>query len=247
MSEPAPARRLLKRRLLLAAGLIVMVGGGIYSWYAQASSDEAQAWQAYETRHYALAIERFSAVLKKNPDRANAYTGRSWAHLARRDWQAALSDSAAAIKLDARAALAYHAHGDAEAALGDTEQALKDLDKAIDLGARTATVYGDRARVRYAATGEAEQPLADLAQAHRLDRTYAPAYSLEGLILLGLQQYDAAIDACNRALELDPREARALLYRGHARQAKGLLEVGADDIARAKELDPSLAKRDVGK
>lgn len=240
-AAPPLARRSLKRRLLLAVGFAIALGGGLYSWFVQGSSDEARAWQAYESRQYDVAIDRFTAILKKKPHSAGALAGRSWAHIGRREWRQALADSNKALELDPEAALAYHARGDAEAALGDTEKALHDLDEAIGRGDRTTTAYYDRARIRYSATGATEQPLADLTRATRLDRTYGPAYSLQGLILLGLQQYDEAIDACTRALEADPHDARALLCRGHARLAKGQ-PLGADDIAEAKKLDPSLER-----
>jgi hypothetical protein len=71
---------------------------------------------------------------------------------------------------------------------------------------------------------------------------WTPASLTEkGLKELRSGQYDEAIATCTEALQLDPRDDAAYLYRGRAhyfRGAKGDLKRAVDDFTRAIELDP---------
>jgi len=71
-----------------------------------------------------------------------------------------------------------------------------------------------------------------------LDGELGARHGTGGLVIL-LDPATIAIDACTRAIELDPREATAWLYRGCARLDKGYAQ-GEDDIHQALTLDPAL-------
>jgi Flp pilus assembly protein TadD len=63
-----------------------------------------------------------------------------------------------------------------------------------------------------------------------------------GKILLGEQQYEAAVDELSRAVAMDPRNALAYNNRGVALAALGQLPAAAADFEHALALDPHLAE-----
>jgi tetratricopeptide (TPR) repeat protein len=237
---PSPSRS--KRRIfLLGLGLIVLIFGTLYSWFARENKDQ-RGWDAYRAGRYDEAIDLFSEALQARPQDAQAYLGRSWAHLAKRQWQPALRDSTEALRLGPRSALALTAHANALEGLDQVPEAIKALGEAIDNDPHCASAYYQRARIAYSHNLKEANPPADVEKSIQLDPRFAAAYSLEALIRYENKDYARTIELCNKALELDPREATAYLYRGYALVAQGQFQKGESDIQLALRLDPSLEK-----
>lgn len=236
---PGLSSRARRRWLLLGFGLLVTLVAAIWSKWSEQTSAEARGWDAYHHGEYERALELFSAAIEKRPAGVDAWIGRAWAHTGRKEWKQAIADADEALQREPDSAMAYTARGLAEEGLGELPKAMDDFTAAIHADPKRATPYYYRARVAYAHGLKGTDPLADLAEAERLDPRYAPAFALEGLLRLERKQYDEAIAACDRALAVDPAEATASLYRGYARLAKGDAD-GAADLERAYRLDPSL-------
>jgi tetratricopeptide (TPR) repeat protein len=66
------------------------------------------------------------------------------------------------------------------------------------------------------------------------------AYCIRGTIYTSLDQYDLAIAACNKAIDLDPELAIAYNNRGKAYYYKGQYDLAIKDYNKAIELDPEL-------
>jgi tetratricopeptide (TPR) repeat protein/predicted aspartyl protease len=82
--------------------------------------------------------------------------------------------------------------------------------------------------------------------ARRFDKTdasYAAVLADRALVRTRMGENDRAIEDCDAALKLDPKNAAALYLRGIARTKKGNGTEGEKDIALSKEKDPKLAER----
>uniref|UniRef100_A0A7S1MTR3 peptidylprolyl isomerase n=1 Tax=Neobodo designis TaxID=312471 RepID=A0A7S1MTR3_NEODS len=77
-----------------------------------------------------------------------------------------------------------------------------------------------------------------LAEAKKL-RT--PCYTNAAQALINQKQYAAAIAKCDKCLEADPANIKALFRRGKARNASGDWEAAKPDLKRALELEPGNA------
>ena len=66
----------------------------------------------------------------------------------------------------------------------------------------------------------------------------AAGWSALGAVLTRLERHDEAVEALDRALELDPRDTAALVNRAECRIAAGDNAAAAADLDRAIELDP---------
>jgi len=92
-------------------------------------------------------------------------------------------------------------------------------------------------------SGNLQAALRDYEQATRINPLLTVAYVGQGAILIQLNRPDEAIEACNRAIVLDAKNARAYFNRGVAREARKDLVGAAQDFQKAAQLDPSLKAR----
>jgi len=61
----------------------------------------------------------------------------------------------------------------------------------------------------------------------------------EGIYARRALKFDAAVDAYSKALEMSPRNARALEYRGYANLRLGHLDAALADLRMSREIDPA--------
>lgn len=61
----------------------------------------------------------------------------------------------------------------------------------------------------------------------------------EGIYARRALKFDAAVDAYSKALEMAPRNARALEYRGYANLRLGKLDAALADLRTSQEIDPA--------
>jgi tetratricopeptide (TPR) repeat protein len=109
-------------------------------------------------------------------------------------------------------------------------------------GHALAWLYADRGW-EYRAKGEADSAISDYNEAIRLNPEDPLAYVNRGYIYqYGKEDYDHAIADYNEAIRLDDKNASAYNFRADARKAKGDTTGSDADIARAKQLDPGVAK-----
>lgn len=92
----------------------------------------------------AEASDRFSEVIRQNPNSAEAYYQRGLSRLNRGNAKESLADFDQALKLDPKSAEAYDGRGQAHSASGDPVAAAKDFDKAIELKPGLASAYQHR-------------------------------------------------------------------------------------------------------
>ena len=186
------------------------------------------------------AINAYDAVLRLNPNHAEAYNNRGLARDALGQHEAAIADYDAALRLNPNAE-AYNNRGVERNALGQHEAAIADYDAALRLNPNHAKAYNNRGGARYA-LGQYEAAIADCDSALRLKPDYAKAYNNRGLARDALGQHEAAIADCDSALRLKPDYTEAYYNRGLARLGLGQHEAAIADCDVTLRLKPNYAK-----
>jgi len=165
--------------------------------------------------------------------------------------------------------LAYFNRGTAYSRQGQADLAIADLDKAIELGkaypANLVNAYHNRG-IAFIQKGRHEQALADFNQILKLKAEEAgsdkhltkirtPSYHtpqtnpqdadvsyMRGVVELKKGQIDAALADFGKAVELDPKFAKAYGNRGVAYAMQGQLDRALADLNKALELNPKYGK-----
>lgn len=169
-------------------------------------------------------------------------------YIVRGERDRAMADLGEIIRLDPENVSAFSGRGQIYAFLEDYDRAIADFSEAIRLLKKTpgsppsfalAEALSDRAAA-YSAKGEHDRAIADLGEASRNSPWYAPS----GLTSRGMiyaqdkHDYDRAIADFDEALLLQPNYVYALIGRGLAYKAKGVLDRASADIEAAEQIDP---------
>ena len=192
------------------------------------------------------AINAYDAVLRLNPNHAEAYNNRGLARDALGQHEAAIADYDAALRLNPNHAKAYNNRGGARYALGQYEAAIADCDSALRLKPDYAKAYNNRGLARYA-LGQHEAAIADCDSALRLKPDYTEAYYNRGLARLGLGQHDAAIADFDTALRLKSDYAEAYYIRGLAELQLNRIDAARQDFERVLNLAQAMGNAELMK
>ena len=101
-------------------------------------------------------------------------------------------------------------------------------------GEPNKTVPDDPAAIRR------DKTIADCTETIRLNPNDVEAYSVRGLVYLGIGNFDRAIADFDEAIRRDPKDAKAYGHRAMAYRAKGDARHAEADHAEAVRLDPTL-------
>jgi tetratricopeptide (TPR) repeat protein len=197
-----------------------------------------------------LRIAGCTAVIRAGDDTVEnislAFNNRGAAYANKGQPDPAILDLDGAIRLNPNNALALRNRAFVYAVIKAYGSAILDLDQAINLNPNNADAFGDRGAV-YAATGQPDRAILDLNQAIILDPNDYSAFYSRASVYFTIQQYDRAnqdyeqaIRRSEQAVRLNPNDAWAWYIRGKSKRAKGDFIEGDADIARAKQIDPSV-------
>jgi tetratricopeptide (TPR) repeat protein len=163
---------------------------------------------------------------------AAAYTSRGIAKLQKDDWDGAIADFNRALRFDPKLAQAYDNRGLAKTEKGDLEGAITDFNRVLQLNPKNGIAYNNR--------GNAKREKYDLLVSGAVDEFPFPDYDL-GTRKAEKGYLNAAVADFNRALQLNPKLAKAYDNRGLAKFSRGDLDGAMTDFNSALQLDPKLA------
>jgi tetratricopeptide (TPR) repeat protein len=143
--------------------------------------------------------------------------------------------------LPADVASAFNRRGHAYFALGDPTRAIADFDRAITLDPKSIQAYYNRG-IAYFSIRQPDRAIADLDQAIKLDPTNTYAFTNRGVVHAEAGRYALALRDFDQAIGLDPTNANALYDRGLVKRMNGDATGGEADIARARQIDPSVGR-----
>ncbi len=186
------------------------------------------------------AIDDYDIVINLNPEFARAYKNRGVAYYYLGDYEAAIADYEQAIELDPIDGGTYYNRGLAYFAAGSLPLALADYDHVIALDGDSIPAYINRGLV-YMELGQFDAALTDFDQVIALDppdNLLAITYNNVAYtyVLMG-ENYDAALEYADQAIELDPGFEEAYHTRGSLYVAMGNFELAIADFDAALAID----------
>jgi tetratricopeptide (TPR) repeat protein len=210
------------------------------------------AWQILQSGNTRDAARSFSALLKQTPAFYPAEAGLGYTELAQKDAQAAVTHFDRALARDPGYTPALIGKGDALLSSGRTAGALEAFEAALKAD---PTLSGLRGRVdvlRARGVQQAIETARKAADAGKLEdarRAYeaAIAASPESAFLYRelavvdrrAGDLDAALTHAERAAQLDPADARAVVVTAEIYETQGAWAKAADAYAAASVIEPS--------
>jgi tetratricopeptide (TPR) repeat protein len=120
-----------------------------------------------EQEDYVGAIADYTALLKAQPDRVDAYSNRGFAYAMLNNLKSALADFDRAIELAPNNADAYNGRGNVNAMAGNLSASIRDFNQSIRCNRDFADAYYNRAVSRHG-LGDRRGAKRDLTQAAKL-------------------------------------------------------------------------------
>lgn len=217
-----------------------------------------QAWQKLQVGDLKNADREFTILLTASADFHPAETGRGYVALARKDYKAALQHFDRAIAIDGTYAPAHAGRGQTLLAMNDPTRALVSLDAALAADPSLSAIRGVADVLRFKGLQGNVAAAREAAEAGRLaeardgylkaiEATPDSPFLYRELSMVERRDgnLDAALQRANRAVELEPTDARNHVVLADALEAQGQLQKAADAITAALTLEPNeaLARR----
>jgi Flp pilus assembly protein TadD len=171
----------------------------------------AEGTSSSRSKQYDRAISLFNAALQMNSDKNIAcilYYTRAIAYGSKRNYTLAIRDSTTAIRLNPKFAGAYHNRGAYYAEIGDFDKAIADFSEAIRFTPSPST-FANRA-LAYRNIEKSVKAMADYDRVLHITPKYSEDYSARGSAYFEKGNYKEAVPACEKALQLSPRNDSAL-------------------------------------
>lgn len=168
----------------------------------------AAAWA--ELKDYRSAVADLCFARELNPANVEALSSLGKVYLETGNLELALSkidEAVSQTKKGTQLSELYRVRSEIHVKLGDSATALEDASRSIEAYKSKFSLMR-RARL-YCAAGEIEKAMQDIAETHRLDAKYAPAWKLEFQILR-TGDPEAALEAAKTYLSLCPQDKDVL-------------------------------------
>jgi tetratricopeptide (TPR) repeat protein/tRNA A-37 threonylcarbamoyl transferase component Bud32 len=156
------------------------------------------------------ALSDFNRAIALNSENASPYLYRAETYRRMNRPAEALPDADRAVALNGTNAQAYYTRALVRTALRQYGSARDDCSAALALAPRAANILQDRAIVSWKHLKDFEAALADAEQLAQLQPKNAFPYRLRGSIYLGRRQYENAMRAFRKALDLKPGDTFVL-------------------------------------
>ena len=178
-------------------------------------------------------IAACTRLLSANPADFYAIANRGVAYRTVGDYDRALADIETALRMRPHLAGLYSERGMIFARTGQNTAALRDFDEALRRNATLIQAYFERAMV-YEDTGQLDRARADIERALDRDvKLVAGLYADLGQRLAKAGNYNKAIIAFDKSIEIYPNWLSTFLGRGAAHEAMGNRDLAAADYYKA--------------
>jgi len=181
-------------------------------------------------------VDACTQILQSNPEDFNALANRGIGLRVNGEYDRAIADFDAAVQINPDIAGLYLERGLAYDAKGEHLPAIRDFSAAIERRSDLVQAHFGRA-MAYQANGQRELSIADMNNAMKLDRNLvAGLYMQRGNELRAIRQYDEAIAAFDRTIEINATWPLAWCGRAKSFDEKGDFERAAADYRKCIEL-----------
>jgi tetratricopeptide (TPR) repeat protein len=200
-----------------------------------------RSWCFRSLKDYSQSIDACNKALELDPNNAEVYVELGWAYYYSRDFLKALTYHKQALEHNPRDAGAYIGRGWAYLQLDEYRLSIADFNHAAELDPNVNPGGRENGlRWAYYNTGQYQQALS--ANDHLFERELnfpEEYYVFRSRCFLSLKDYPLCIDACNRALELAPKQVDAYFQRGLAYLWLKDLGQAQADFTRSCEQEPT--------
>lgn len=183
------------------------------------------------------AIADLDAALELDPDDAGTHEARGLALSINQKYDEAMESFNKAIELQPESPAAYTHRGRIRALKGDVPAALTDVEHALKLQPGSIVARQLHASL-LGSTGKYEEALADLNVLRRAMPDNTDVLQQIAALYLASKQPSKAVDAYDRAIEIDAKAAGAFRGRADAQLALGKQGEALTDYEAALELEP---------
>ena len=206
-----------------------------YAFYNRGNTYKAQGDSA-------RAIVDFDQAIRLNPQFASAFANRGRTYHAKGDYARAIADYDQTIKLNPKAANAFYDRGSAYQSQGLYFRAIVDYDQAGLIDANNAGYQNARCWNRALVNRELEVARAACDAALLLEPQDPDILDSRGLVGLKQGRFSDAWNDYDAAARLNANNASYLFGRGVAALRLGRTQAGQADIARATQIDVTIAQ-----
>ncbi len=196
----------------------------------------AETYSARGDAYYSMGLKHTDKAVEI-VDRIGAHDSESQDELykSKQDYAKAAEDYDEAVKLGSNKSCLYRNRGSVYYYLGDKKKAVKYFDKSMELNPNDHAAYHGRGRA-YLSLGKKELADADFTKAKELD---PENWRKSGKELADRKDYQGAINALTKAIELKPDYYEAYRDRGSVYMSDASIDKAVQDLTKAIELNPS--------
>lgn len=208
--------------LLLAMVLILPAFNALAAKEQEHPAQEllSQGAAALSQGNTQLALEKFNAALKLDPDLPEAYINRGIVLMRLEQYVEAVEDFDKAVKLAPQSAEAFYNRALAYSRSGLYDKAVEDYTRALKYAPQDWQIFYNRGNA-YLDQGKSPEALKDYNQALQLNPQAAEVYHNRGLAYLSLKDPQRALEDFDKTLELNQNFARATFNKCKALEQLG--------------------------
>lgn len=195
----------------------------------------------YELEDYAAAVKTLLGVIAKNPADAEAQYAIGRSYLEMEEYKSAIPYYAKAIELDKTRNVWMYELGLQYYNMNDFKNALDQFTKAAESGYPKGNDFNENVGYCQIYTGNFEAGEKTLLEIYAKKPGNKDILRDIAEIYYQRKLYDKSLDFCQKLLEMDKNDGKALYQAGLCFQKKGQTDRGQQMCDKAIEMDPSLA------
>ncbi|HZL59106.1 MAG TPA: tetratricopeptide repeat protein [Stellaceae bacterium] len=223
----------------VAACVVVGLGG------PSSAQTNDELWKHCEDDNADLSIGGCTAIIQAGQETtqnlAIAFYNRGSAYYRKSQYGQAIADFDQALRLAPDYGEAYDMRANAYSDKGDHQHAIQDYDQALRVKPNDPRALNNRGD-EYRILGQYDRALQDLNESLRLRPNNASTLLHRGVAYAAKGRNDLAIRDYDQVIGLTPKDADAYYNRSLAKRKTGDVAGANADLARAKQLDPSIGK-----
>ncbi len=193
---------------------------------------------SFESGQLGKCVRQCEEIIKVNPDDVAAYDVLGLAYAKQGKLDNAIEQFAKAIEKNPGATDIHLKLAKVYLLKGTYNDAIKVLDNLISLNPESLQAYSLLASI-YEKVGKVDKAIHTLTKLLEKNPTYLPGYQLASLYLIQGRP-DEAIDLCNKALPLAPKETALYVNLAIAHQEKGEYQESISLCQKADKLNPGM-------
>jgi tetratricopeptide repeat family protein len=202
------------------------------------TKEEYYMYLGYASTDAEERLKNYQKAIDENPKNLDATINIANAYDEIKNHDKAIEFYNKAIEMDKTCALAFNNRGYSYFNKQEYEKALLDYDKALLLNPKLEIAQDNRTKLlEIIAEKEEFKELVKNSEANQKNYHY---YFNLGMAEARLGEYDKALDAYNKSIELKPDFAPCYLFRGILEHGKGNLDKANEDYSKAIEIDENL-------